>query len=153
MRDASRVSFSCDDRKHAGEGIEGLRTAKGIDITIFLDIFTIVSSTTRTLPDTDRAVALFHALSDSTRLEILEMLRTGERCVCELQDELRAAQSRLSFHLKVLKDAGLVTDRKDGRWAYYSIVPDALAEVHDFTVAMQPKKGAVPGLRVVSCCG
>jgi ArsR family transcriptional regulator len=103
--------------------------------------------------DLDRGVALFHALSDSTRLEILEMLRGGERCVCELQDELDAAQSRLSFHLKVLKDAGLVADRREGRWSYYTIIPEALAEVHDLAVAMQPVKGAVPVLRAGSCCG
>lgn len=111
-----------------------------------------VSTSTRSSADLDRAVALFHALSDSTRLEILEMLRGGERCVCELQDELDAAQSRLSFHLKVLKDAGLVADRRDGRWSYYSIMPDALAEVHDLAVDMQPKRGAVPVLRAGSCC-
>ena len=58
------------------------------------------------------AAALFHALSDETRLAILEMLRDGERCVCELQTELDAAQSRLSFHLRVLKEAGLVPDLK-----------------------------------------
>src|SRR5690242_20829496 len=98
----------------------------------------------RSAPDLDRAVALFHALSDTTRLSILEMLRGGERCVCELQDELDAAQSRLSFHLRVLKEAGLVSDRKEGRWSYYSIVPDALAEVHDLAVGMQPKKGVLP---------
>jgi ArsR family transcriptional regulator, arsenate/arsenite/antimonite-responsive transcriptional repressor len=100
----------------------------------------------------DRAVTLFHALSDTTRLSILEMLRGGERCVCELQDALVAAQSRLSFHLRVLKDAGLVEDRRDGRWSYYSIVPDALAEVHDLAVEMQPKKGALKVLRADSCC-
>ena len=70
--------------------------------------------------DLDRAVTLFHALSDPTRLAILELLRGGERCVCDLQDELDAAQSRLSFHLRVLKDAGLVTDRREGRWSYYT---------------------------------
>src|SRR5690606_12082014 len=59
--------------------------------------------------DLDRAVMLFHALSDATRLSILEMLRDGERCVCELQFDLDAAQSRLSFHLRVLREAGLVT--------------------------------------------
>jgi len=96
-------------------------------------------------------VTLFHALSDETRLSIIEMLRDGERCVCELQDELDAAQSRLSFHLRVLKDAGLLSDRRDGRWSYYSIVPEALAEVHDLTVAMQPRKGALPVFRG-SCC-
>ncbi len=103
-------------------------------------------------PDLDRAVILFHALSDSTRLSILEMLRGGERCVCELQDELEAAQSRLSFHLRVLKESGLVTDRREGRWSYYSIEPGALAEVHDAAVAMQPKKSGLPLLRAGSCC-
>ncbi len=72
---------------------------------------------------------LFHALSDETRLGILEALRGGERCVCELTDTLDAAQSRLSFHLKTLKDAGMVTDRRDGRWVYYTLAPDALAMV------------------------
>ena len=100
-----------------------------------------------------RAAELFHALSDETRLGILEMLRGGERCVCDLQDELEAAQSRLSFHLRVLKEAGLVTDRREGRWSYYTIVPEALGEVHDLAVAMQPKKGALPVLRSGSCCG
>ncbi|MDF2775138.1 MAG: regulatory protein ArsR [Geminicoccaceae bacterium] len=119
--------------------------------------YTVVTTTThpRTTPDLDRAVTLFHALSDATRLSILEMLRGGERCVCELQDELEAAQSRLSFHLKVLREAGLVSDRREGRWAYYSIVPEALGEVHDLAVGMQPKKGALrvlgsPG--AASCC-
>ena len=106
-----------------------------------------------TATDLSRAAQLFHALSDETRLAVLEMLRPGERCVCELQDELDAAQSRLSFHLKVLREAGLVADRREGRWAYYRIVPGALAEVHDLAVAMQPNaKGAVPVLRAGACC-
>ncbi len=103
-------------------------------------------------PNVDRAVALFHALSDSTRLAIIEMLRDGERCVCELQDELDAAQSRLSFHLRVLKEAGLVADRREGRWSYYSIIPRALGEVHDLAVGMQPRKGTLPIARSGSCC-
>jgi ArsR family transcriptional regulator len=102
--------------------------------------------------NTDRAVALFHALSDSTRLSIIEMLRGGERCVCELQDELDAAQSRLSFHLRVLKEAGIVADRRDGRWAYYSLVPNSLTEVHDLAVGMQPKKSRLPVLTSSDCC-
>jgi len=100
-----------------------------------------------------RAAALFHALSDETRLSIVEMLRDGELCVCELQEELGAAQSRLSFHLRVLKDAGIVRDRREGRWAYYRLATQALVELHDLTVAMQPRKGALPMLRVGSCCG
>jgi ArsR family transcriptional regulator len=102
--------------------------------------------------DLSRAAVLFHALSDETRLGILEMLRGGERCVCDLQDELEAAQSRLSFHLRVLKAAGLVADRREARWSYYRILPDALAEVHDLAVAMQPRKSALPVLRAGSCC-
>ncbi len=112
----------------------------------------MATGTPSVAPDLDRAVTLFHALSDSTRLAILEMLRGGEQCVCDLQEDLDAAQSRLSFHLRVLREAGLVADRKEGRWSYYRIVPDALAEVHDLAVAMQPKKGALPVLRAGSCC-
>jgi ArsR family transcriptional regulator len=102
--------------------------------------------------DLDRAVALFHALSDPIRLSIMEILRSGERCVCDLQDDLNTAQSKLSFHLKVLREAGLVSDRREGRWSYYSIVPEGLAEVHDLAVGMKPKKGALPVLRSGSCC-
>ncbi len=69
----------------------------------------------------EETARLFHALSDVTRLDILERLRDGERCVCDLMDSLDAAQSRLSFHLKVLREAGLVTDRRDGRWVYYTL--------------------------------
>jgi ArsR family transcriptional regulator, arsenate/arsenite/antimonite-responsive transcriptional repressor len=86
---------------------------------------------TRTTLNTDRAARLFHALSDETRLSILERLRRGERCVCELTDALDAAQSRLSFHLRVLKEAGLVTDRREGRWMYYTLNPETLADVAD----------------------
>ncbi|HEY5219707.1 MAG TPA: metalloregulator ArsR/SmtB family transcription factor [Gemmatimonadaceae bacterium] len=102
--------------------------------------------------DLDRAARLFHALSDPTRLRVMEMLRAGERCVCELQDELDAAQSRLSFHLRVLKDAGLVTDRKDGRWSYYSVAPTAVAEVHDATVSLEPRRSVLLIRRHGRCC-
>ena len=109
-------------------------------------------ATTMTI-DLCRASQLFHALSDETRLGILEKLRGGELCVCDLQDNLEAAQSRLSFHLRVLKDAGVVTDRKEGRWSYYSIAPEALAEVHDLAVAMQPSKLRVLARSNGRCCG
>ncbi|MDQ2890327.1 MAG: metalloregulator ArsR/SmtB family transcription factor [Gemmatimonadota bacterium] len=85
----------------------------------------------------DRA-KLFHALSDDTRLAVIEMLRGGERCVCELQDSLDAAQSRLSFHLRVLKDAGLVEDRKVGRWSYYSMTASRLDDVVAYVDSMRP---------------
>ena len=100
--------------------------------------------------DTDRAVRLFHALSDRTRLSILERLRFGERCVCDLTDALDAAQSRLSFHLRVLKDAGLVTDRKDGRWMYYTLNADVLAEAAELLDIMGSAPS--PSERRSGCC-
>lgn len=99
-----------------------------------------------------RATQLFHALSDETRLGILEMLRGGERCVCDLQEELDAAQSRLSFHLKVLKEAGLVTDRREGRWAYYTLVPAAFGEAHDVVRLLATEGASGRTLKVFGRC-
>ena len=76
-----------------------------------------------------KVVELFHALSDETRLALLDRLKDGEQCVCELTDAMNAAQSRLSFHLKVLKDAGLIEDRREGRWMYYSLNAQAIEEL------------------------
>src|SRR2546426_12502397 len=103
---------------------------------------------TTTLPAVGRAARLFHALSDETRLEIVRLLSHGERCVCELQDVLDAAQSRLSFHLKTLKDAGLVTDRREGRWGYYALRRGAPHEVAEFASHVKPREhagGCAPG--------
>jgi ArsR family transcriptional regulator len=97
-----------------------------------------------------RAAGLFHALSDETRLEILDRLRNGEQCVCELTDVLKTAQSRLSFHLKVLKEAGLIRDRREGRWMYYSLNPDAVDELEELVAALKmAAKAAAPAGR---CC-
>ena len=97
---------------------------------------------------TDRAVELFHALSDETRLDIIELLRKGERCVCELTNSLDAAQSRLSFHLRVLRDAGIVRDRKEGRWVHYELDPDAFEEMETLIDAMKPRATD----RSAACC-
>ena len=66
----------------------------------------------------------FHALSDETRLRIIDLLRGGERCVCDLTDALDAGQSRLSFHLKVLKDAGWIQGSIDGPRVCYCARPE-----------------------------
>ena len=84
-----------------------------------------------------RLVAVFHALSDETRIAIVKRLAGGERCVCDLQDLLDAAQSRLSYHLKTLKEAGLIADRREGRWVHYSLVPGALEAVTGFVQDME----------------
>lgn len=92
---------------------------------------------------------LFQALSDPTRLEIVARLRTGERCVCDLQDLLDAAQSRLSFHLKVLRECGLVTDRREGRWVYYTLNADALAAARSQLDDLMP---IATRTEAVDCC-
>ncbi len=92
-----------------------------------------------------QAQRCFHALSDETRLRLLERLRAGEQCVCDLTDSLETGQSRLSFHLKVLKEAGLVTDRREGRWVYYALDVAALDALLDFLSALKPRRG---GLRL-----
>ena len=66
----------------------------------------------------------------------------GEHCVCEIQAALGASQSRLSFHLKVLRDAGLVNDRRAGRWVHYSLRPPVLEEIVTFVQEHVPDAAA-----------
>jgi len=106
---------------------------------------------TATAVDLTRAVELFHALSDETRLGIVRRLRAGERCVCDLTDLLDCAQSRLSFHLKVLKDSGIITDRKEGRWVHYSLNPHVFSEVQDLLGDMKPSRRRLT-VKEDDCC-
>ena len=99
--------------------------------------------------DLSRAAAFFHALSDETRLEILDRLRDGERCVCELTGVMKTAQSRLSFHLKVLKEAGLISDRPEGRWMYYALNERALEDAEE---TIRTLKKAAKGARSANKC-
>ena len=109
-----------------------------------------MAATALPVVDVDRSARLFQALSDPTRLSILYRLRFGERCVCDLTDALDAAQSRLSFHLKVLKEAGLVTDRKEGRWMYYTLNADALRDIGALVEAFASAPSAAE--RRSGCC-
>lgn len=63
----------------------------------------------------------FRALSDPIRLRVLEQLLGEEVCVCDLCERLDVPQSKLSFHLRVLRDANLIRGRQEGRWIYYSL--------------------------------
>lgn len=72
-------------------------------------------------PNSTTIVAGFHALSDPLRFSILQLLKQQELCVCDLCDRLKVNQSKLSFHLKTLKDAELIVPRQEGRWIYYSL--------------------------------
>jgi len=98
-----------------------------------------------------RLAQVFHALSDETRLCLVAMLGSRERCVCDLTAALETGQSRLSFHLKTLKEAGLVRDRREGRWVYYSLVPGALDGIEDAVAHLTP--GAAIQASRARCCG
>ncbi len=66
---------------------------------------------------------VFKAFCDENRLQILELLRSGEKCACKLLDELHIGQSTLSHHMRILCDSGIVRGRKEGKWVHYSIDP------------------------------
>lgn len=76
----------------------------------------------------DIIISGFHALSEPLRIRVIELLQKRELCVCDLCEALDVSQSKLSFHLKTLKEAGLVNSRQEGRWIYYSL------NVQQFTV-------------------
>ena len=78
--------------------------------------------------DLETRIDVLKALADPYRLEILEILSPKIRCNCHLQDQLKIAPNLLSYHLKVLREAGLIEGNKRGRWIDYSLTPEA-AEV------------------------
>jgi ArsR family transcriptional regulator len=106
-----------------------------------------MATTART--DLTSVTRQFRALADENRLRIVDLLRGGEQCVCELTDALEIGQSLLSFHLRILREAGLVTDRRDGRWAYYALSPDAFGQLEEFVGGLPSTKLTVLASR---CC-
>ena len=74
---------------------------------------------------------IFNALADPARLEILEFLRDGEKCVCEIIPHLGLIQPVVSRHLKILKDSGIVRDRKEGNKRFYSLTNPKICGVID----------------------
>ncbi len=87
----------------------------------------------------------FQALADDKRVRVLELLGDGERCVCELAEAIDITQPLLSFHLRTLREAGLVTDRRRGRWVHYSLNREAIEELERAAGALAT--GAFTGAR------
>jgi len=112
-------------------------------------MYKVVMATTATRTR-EKAVQMFHALSDDTRLRLIEKLKEGEQCVCDLTESFKTGQSRLSFHLRVLKEAGLVVDRPEGRWIYYSLNQDAIRELEELVAWL--KESGHKGSGSQSCC-
>lgn len=76
--------------------------------------------------DVDASVSLLTAVADPVRWTVLQRLAESEACVCNLQEHIPIASNLLSYHLKVLRDAGLVTTTRRGRWIDYSLADGAL---------------------------
>jgi ArsR family transcriptional regulator len=86
-------------------------------------------------PDADVLAVAFKALADPTRVRLLHYLAysdSGTACACHLPEALGISQPTLSFHMKKLHDAGLVTRDKRGRWVHWTVRAEALATVRDF---------------------
>ena len=80
----------------------------------------------KTLPS---EVRIFKAFADINRLKIIKLLKEGELCVCELTAVLTTSQSTVSHHLAVLKNAGLIKERKEGKWSYFRLSDGAVIEI------------------------
>ena len=89
--------------------------------------------------NTDQSRQLLKALADPIRLDVIHALSEGERCVCDLTSALNLSQSRLSFHLRVLRDAGLLMDRQSGRWTYYRLQPEAIAALEQWLAGLRSR--------------
>lgn len=75
---------------------------------------------------------IFKALGDTTRLDIVRLLRGKELCVCDIIDAFSHSQPAISHHLKILKHAGIVKDSRDGKWIYYTTNETAFKEIEFF---------------------
>jgi ArsR family transcriptional regulator, arsenate/arsenite/antimonite-responsive transcriptional repressor len=81
--------------------------------------------------DLDGSVALLQAIGDPVRWTVLRRLSAAPSCVCDIQEHVPIAANLLSYHLKVLRDAGLVTATRRGRWIDYALATDAAARLTD----------------------
>ena len=95
----------------------------------------------------EERAAVFKALCDPRRQQILELLRSGETCACKLTDALNMPQSSLSYHMKILCESGIVVGREEGKWTHYRIGPQGSARA----VALLREITAVEEGQ--SCCG
>ncbi|MEM6401447.1 MAG: metalloregulator ArsR/SmtB family transcription factor [Cyanobacteria bacterium P01_D01_bin.116] len=90
----------------------------------------------------------FHALSEPLRIKVLQLLKNREICVCDLCDILDVSQSKLSFHLKTLKEANLVCARQEGRWIYYSLNQYQFEKLQQYLLEFSKCNVIIPA----SCC-
>ena len=82
--------------------------------------------------DSDQFIGIMESLSDPIRINILELMMGGEICVCDIVKVTGLSQSKISYHIKILKDSGLISDRQEGRWVYYKLDFEVLTDVKNW---------------------
>ena len=100
----------------------------------------------------EEVAVICKAMSDANRLRIIEMLTRGERCGCELLEELQVTQPTLSHHMKVLSDCGLISSYKDGKWHHYSINCEKFKEFKGYLTAIACRCSTVKESVPENCC-
>lgn len=89
--------------------------------------------------DNKSTAVMFKAFCDENRIQILELLENGEKCACNILEELRISQPTLSHHMKILCDSGIVIGRKEGKWMHYSISGAGLEKVINYLNELKEK--------------
>lgn len=80
------------------------------------------------------------ALGDANRLEIVQMISDGEKCGCHLLERFEITQHTLSHHMKILMGCGLVNERKEGKWHYYSLNKERLNDFNSYIDSLAKKQ-------------
>lgn len=93
---------------------------------------------------------IFKAFCDENRLQILELLRSGEKCACALLEQLHISQSTLSYHMRILCDSGIVSSRTEGKWTHYRICPEGSKRAQERLQAITQQS---PSLSAGCHCG
>ena len=82
--------------------------------------------------NSDQFIGIMESLSDPIRINILELMMSGEICVCDIVKVTGLSQSKTSYHIKTLKYSGLISDRKEGRWVYYKLDLEVLSDIKNW---------------------
>ncbi len=101
-------------------------------------------------PQAEAAATIFKALCEPKRVAVLQLLQGGERCACHIAEELGMAQSKLSYHMKILCDSGLVECWYVGKWTHYKISQSGAA--HAANVLQSITMPAAEPATTNSCC-
>ena len=95
------------------------------------------------MTENEKNARIFKAFCDANRLTILGLLQSGEKCACELLDELNIGQPTLSHHMKILCDADIVAGRKEGKWTYYSFNPEGIGRAKELLNQITTVSGSI----------